>query len=90
MQDDKHYLCIISGKCLFFEWPAGTIKPILYGCWDVFGCGLVLSPDEKLAIFFTTNGVLMGKLSIAKNRRGEFTLFYRYLFLNTVYLYLET
>jgi hypothetical protein len=94
MRDDKHDFCLLSGHEHFFEWPTGAIKPILYGCWDVFGCGLVLSPDDKLAIFFTINGILMGQLSkrgIAKNRRGN--LLYCtgiYLFLNTAYLYLET
>jgi hypothetical protein len=28
---------------------------------DVVGCGLVLDPQNKLAIFFTLNGTLMGK-----------------------------
>jgi hypothetical protein len=28
---------------------------------DVFGCGLVLDPDNKLVIFFTLNGQLWGK-----------------------------
>jgi hypothetical protein len=73
MQDDKRDYCLLSGKKHFFEWPAGVVKPILNGCEDVFGCGLVLSADNKLAIFFTTNGILMGQLfhihirGIAKN-----------------------
>jgi hypothetical protein len=64
MQDDKRDYCLLSGHEHFFEWPAGAIKPkwFGYGCRDVYGCGLVLSPDNKLAIFFTTNGILMGQL----------------------------
>jgi hypothetical protein len=54
----------------------GAIKPTLHGCGDVFGCGLVLSTDNKLAIFFTTNGILMGQFSRREVGRieGEFTL----------------
>jgi hypothetical protein len=29
---------------------------------NVFGCGLVLDPQDKLAFFFTLNGKLLGKL----------------------------
>jgi hypothetical protein len=28
---------------------------------DVLGCGIVLSPTNKLTIFFTLNGALMGR-----------------------------
>jgi hypothetical protein len=65
MQDDKCDYCLICGEARFLEWPLGAVKPKWTGtgCEDVFGCGLVLSPDNKLAIFFTTNGILMGKLS---------------------------
>jgi hypothetical protein len=63
MQDDKRDYCLLSGICQFFDWPDGSVKPTLYGCEDVFGCGLVLSANKKLAIFFTTNGILMGQFS---------------------------
>jgi hypothetical protein len=43
-----------------FEWPNGAIKPVWSGS-DVVGCGLVLNPHNQLAIFFTVNGILMGK-----------------------------
>jgi hypothetical protein len=47
--------------------PEGAIKPEKkeYGM-DVFGCGLVLDPEDKLAIFFTRNGNLRGK-SVIEN-----------------------
>jgi hypothetical protein len=66
MRDHNHKCdyCRLSGDAHFFEWPAGAIKPMLYGCGDVFGCGLVLSADDKLAIFFTANGILLGQLSL--------------------------
>jgi hypothetical protein len=63
MADDKRAFCFISEVVQFFEWPHRAIRPRWYGCGDVFGCGLVLSPDDKLAIFFTTNGTLMGQSS---------------------------
>jgi hypothetical protein len=79
---EKHNYCRLSGKKHFFDWPAVAIKPIWTGYEDVFGCGLVLSPDDKLAIFFTTNGIQMGQLStycirgIAKNKWGNLLSFY--------------
>jgi hypothetical protein len=30
----------------------------------IFGCGLVLDPENTLAIFFTVNGRLMGELTL--------------------------
>jgi hypothetical protein len=46
-----------------FEWPEGAIRPKWNGPGDVAGCGILLSPaDNRLFIFFTLNGILMGKL----------------------------
>jgi hypothetical protein len=53
--------CSLSGKDHRFERPGG-IKLELNGQGDVIGCGLVLSPNGKVAIFFTVNGTLLGKL----------------------------
>jgi hypothetical protein len=55
--------CWLAGKRYRFELPEGAIRPR----WErksinVFGCGLVLDPNDKLAIFFTLNGKLAGKL----------------------------
>jgi hypothetical protein len=33
----------------------------LNGTEDVVGCGLLLNPNNKLFIFFTVNGILMGR-----------------------------
>jgi hypothetical protein len=88
MQDDKCDYCLLSGHEHFLEWPAGAVKPKWTGtgCEDVFGCGLVLSVDNKLAIFFTTNGTLMGKL-FHKNTRQIYLFLYP-LLLNTAYSHL--
>jgi hypothetical protein len=70
--DDK---CQVSGKKHKFEWPNGTAKPKWNAEGDMVGCGLVLSPNNKLAIFFTGNGILMGQFLLLgiKNRKiGEY------------------
>jgi hypothetical protein len=41
--------------------PEGANRPEKKQYGNVFGCGLVLDPDNKLAIFFTLNGQLLGK-----------------------------
>jgi hypothetical protein len=53
--------CWLSGKEQKFDWPNGAIKPKWNGHGDVVGCGLLQSPDNKLAIFFTVNGLLLGQ-----------------------------
>jgi hypothetical protein len=56
--------CWLSGSVYPFEWPNEAIKPTWNGLGDVVGCGLLLSPGNKLAIFFTANGILMGLLDV--------------------------
>jgi hypothetical protein len=53
--------CFLSGNRHNFDWPNGIIKPTWNGKGDVVGCGLSLSPHNKLSIFFTGNGILMGQ-----------------------------
>jgi hypothetical protein len=53
--------CWLSEKKHYFEWPNGVIKPEWTGKGDVLGCGLLLNPENKLSIFFTGNGILMGQ-----------------------------
>jgi hypothetical protein len=52
--------CWLSGEEHDFEWPNGAIKPEWNGP-GVVGCGLLLNPANELSIFFTGNGILMGK-----------------------------
>jgi hypothetical protein len=59
--EDGYNYCWLSGKEHHFEWPNGAIKPEWNGKGDVYGCGLLLNPENKLSIFFTVNGLLMGQ-----------------------------
>jgi hypothetical protein len=51
----------IDGKKHEFECPDELVKPKALKCEDVFGCGLLLNLENKLFIFFTRNGTLMGQ-----------------------------
>jgi hypothetical protein len=58
-----HFYCSFAKRTHFFELSEETIQ----SRWkpdsiNVLGCGLVLDPEDKLAIFFTLNGQLRGKL----------------------------
>jgi hypothetical protein len=53
--------CRLSGKSHHFKLPNVAIKPVWNGSINVVGCGLVLDTKNELAIFFTLNGILMGK-----------------------------
>jgi hypothetical protein len=56
--------CCLSGKSHDFEWPNGVIKPKWNGPVDVYGCGILLNSKNKLSIFFTGNGILIGQFSL--------------------------
>jgi hypothetical protein len=52
----------LAGETLTFELPYGAVQPRDNGNGrNVYGCGLVMDPNDKLAIFFTLNGILMGQ-----------------------------
>jgi hypothetical protein len=42
--------------------PEGAIRPEEKEYGNVYGCGLVLDTQDKLWIFFTLNGKLLGEL----------------------------
>jgi hypothetical protein len=56
-----HDSCLLAGTRHWFEWPTGAIRPEWNGRGDVMGCGILLNSKNELAIFFTANGILMGK-----------------------------
>jgi hypothetical protein len=53
--------CQIAGKRHLFEWPPEAIRPKSKAKGNVYGCGLLLDQYDKLAVFFTLNGTLIGK-----------------------------
>jgi hypothetical protein len=52
--------CLIAGD--IHQWPEETIIAEWSGQGDVVGCGILVDPEGKLAIFFTLNGKLIGQL----------------------------
>jgi hypothetical protein len=56
--------CLLAGERHSFEFPEGAIRPEMKEHGNVFGCGLVLDPKDKLAIFFTLNGILYGEVML--------------------------
>jgi hypothetical protein len=48
----------------FYEFRhAGQLNLIGYANGgNVFGCGILMNPDDKLTIFFTVNGILIGSV----------------------------
>jgi hypothetical protein len=54
--------CWLAGAPHLFELPEGAIRPEMKQFGNVFGCGLVLDPDNNLAIIFTMNGQVCGEL----------------------------
>jgi hypothetical protein len=56
--------CWLAGEYHPFELPEGAIRPKMKKNGNVYGCGIVLDPNNKLAIFFTLNGQLLGELML--------------------------
>jgi hypothetical protein len=59
-----YYEYWFAGVSHQFLWPAeGAIQPRWeLNSLNVYGCGLVLDPENKLWIFFTLNGNILGEL----------------------------
>jgi hypothetical protein len=65
-----HHGCLLAGERHRFELPEGAIiRPKMKEDGNVYGCGLVLDPDNNLAIFFTLNGQLLCKLELKHNKK---------------------
>jgi hypothetical protein len=54
-------LYLNSGIVHDFEWPDRAIKPEWKGLGNVVGCGITIDRNGKLSLFFTLNGILLGK-----------------------------
>jgi hypothetical protein len=65
------YYFLSSEKACEFEWPNGVKVVPEWTCpGNVTGCGLLLNPENKLSIFFTLNGILLGTV------KGSAALFF--------------
>jgi hypothetical protein len=62
--DHHYYGGWLAGELHRFELPEGAIQPEMKENGNIFGCGLVLDPDNNLAIFFTLNGQLLGEFML--------------------------
>jgi hypothetical protein len=51
-----------NGRYEYTEVPVGARLEQPNVQENVFGCGLLMDPDNKVAIFFTLNGFLLGEL----------------------------
>jgi hypothetical protein len=50
----------LAGQRHLIEFPDEVFKDT----GNVVGCGLLINPDDKLTIFFTFNGIMIGSLLI--------------------------
>jgi hypothetical protein len=56
--------CCLAGNNHRFEPCLPVEKRQLNEGRNTFGCGLLLDPKDKLAIFFTLNGLLLGEFEL--------------------------
>jgi hypothetical protein len=62
LSEGSDHCCLSAGTKHVFELPNGAIKPEWKSSErDIIGCGILLHSNNKLFIFFTLNGNLMGQ-----------------------------
>jgi hypothetical protein len=54
----------LAGQRHRFEFPEGIVRPVLKDTGNVYGCGILMNPDDNVTIFFTRNGILIGSILI--------------------------
>jgi hypothetical protein len=59
--DRNYYEFRLAGHAHPFEYPEGVIRPERKETGNVIGCGILMNTDDKLTIFFTVNGILVGQ-----------------------------
>jgi hypothetical protein len=60
----RSYHFFLSEQRHLFQFPEGVIQPELKETGNVVGCGILMNPEDKLTIFFTLNGILLGPVLI--------------------------
>jgi hypothetical protein len=65
--------CYLTGELHRFQLPEGAIRPEIKENRNVYGCGLVLDPENNLTIFFTVNGKLLGEFCLKERIGDEWT-----------------
>jgi hypothetical protein len=64
--------CWLSGKKHLFEWPLGLSNRLEWNDRvEVMGCGILLTPQNKLALFFTANGIFLGQFQFIHQQRWK-------------------
>jgi hypothetical protein len=58
------YPFLLAGQRHDFEFPEGVIRPKMEETGNIAGCGILMNPNDKLTIFFTFNGILIGSVLI--------------------------
>jgi hypothetical protein len=56
------YQFLLVGQHHRFEYPDEVIRPEVKEIGNVFGCGILINPEDKLTIFYTVNGILIGSI----------------------------
>jgi hypothetical protein len=73
---------MLAGESGHFELPVGVDGPRLNSVGtDVYGCGLLLDPEEKLAIFFPLNCQILA-IKVMPNNIPIFTTVHFHFFSN--------
>jgi hypothetical protein len=60
--NSNNYQFRLAGLQHHFEFPEGVIRPEVKETGNVCGCGILMNQDDKMTIFFTFNGILIGSV----------------------------
>jgi hypothetical protein len=62
---DYNCMCL-AGEHHRSQLSRGAVRPEREPNGKVYGCGLLMDANDKLSIFFTSNGILIGKFLLGK------------------------
>jgi hypothetical protein len=72
-------ICWIEDDVHVFDWPNYENLPPANGPEDVLGCGLLINPENRVAIFFTSHGMLMGQFILELTSQTWIIVYYELL-----------